>query len=240
MGLVASGAWYFTLGFIEMKICFKVIIALLSLAFTTHMAHAIDISGRAKISDGDTIEIGSQVIRLHGIDTPETGQRCALPNGKTWPCGKAALEYVKELVADTQVRCTGNEFDEYSRLLAICETGEGLEINRNLVDVGLAWAFVRFSDDYVAQERDARAKKIGVWQYETDAPWKFREARWQVAQQTAPDGCPIKGNISRNGQIYHTPWSRYYNKTKISLERGEKWFCSEDEALKAGWRAPFN
>ena len=54
------------------------------------------------------------------------------------------------------------------------------------------------------------------------------------------DGCPIKGNINRDGElIYHTPWgSQWYDRTRISTARGEQWFCSEREALDAGWRAP--
>ena len=53
-----------------------------------------------------------------------------------------------------------------------------------------------------------------------------------------PPGCLIKGNISRNGQIYHVPGkSRWYEKTCINRP-GERWFCSEQEARRAGWRAP--
>lgn len=51
-------------------------------------------------------------------------------------------------------------------------------------------------------------------------------------------GCNIKGNISLNtgGRIYHVPGQRYYHDTRVSLPRGERWFCSEAEARKAGWR----
>lgn len=44
-------------------------------------AQTIEASGPAVIVDGDTIEIGPQAIRLHGIDAPETGQKCQLPKG---------------------------------------------------------------------------------------------------------------------------------------------------------------
>lgn len=50
--------------------------------------------------------------------------------------------------------------------------------------------------------------------------------------------CLIKGNISENGHIYHVPGSRSYNATKIDESKGERWFCTEDEAREAGWRAP--
>jgi endonuclease YncB( thermonuclease family) len=38
-------------------------------------AHATDISGAARIIDGDTIAITGTKIRLEGIDAPETDQR---------------------------------------------------------------------------------------------------------------------------------------------------------------------
>ncbi len=51
-------------------------------------------------------------------------------------------------------------------------------------------------------------------------------------------GCSIKGNISHNTgeRIYHVPGQQYYDETRISLWKGERWFCSEQEARKAGWR----
>lgn len=49
--------------------------------------------------------------------------------------------------------------------------------------------------------------------------------------------CRIKGNISWGGErIYHVPGQEYYAETRIDLGRGERWFCSEDEARQAGWR----
>jgi len=51
-------------------------------------------------------------------------------------------------------------------------------------------------------------------------------------------GCGIKGNISyRTGErIYHVFGQRYYFSTQINPFQGERWFCSEDAAVAAGWR----
>ena len=47
----------------------------------------------------------------------------------------------------------------------------------------------------------------------------------------------IKGNISSSGEkIYHVPGGQYYAVTQIDASKGEKWFCTEDEARAAGWR----
>lgn len=50
--------------------------------------------------------------------------------------------------------------------------------------------------------------------------------------------CQIKGNISvENGaKIYHMPYQKYYAETKIDPRYGERWFCTEQEAINNGWR----
>ncbi|RMF73824.1 MAG: hypothetical protein D6740_03175 [Alphaproteobacteria bacterium] len=49
--------------------------------------------------------------------------------------------------------------------------------------------------------------------------------------------CRIKGNISAAGErIYHLPGDRYYAATRIDRWKGERWFCSEEEAERAGFR----
>ncbi|ANT54355.1 MULTISPECIES: hypothetical protein [Mesorhizobium] len=55
---------------------------------------------------------------------------------------------------------------------------------------------------------------------------------------TGSGSCDIKGNISVNTgeRIYHIPGQEHYWETKISPRYGERWFCSEAEAVAAGWR----
>lgn len=56
--------------------------------------------------------------------------------------------------------------------------------------------------------------------------------------ESEPGECRIKGNIGGSGKIYHLPGTAAYAKTRIDESKGERWFCSEDEARAAGWRAP--
>ena len=61
-----------------------------------------------------------------------------------------------------------------------------------------------------------------------------------VPQTSAPQ-CLVKGNVSSSGEkIYHVPGCGSYNVTKIDEARGEKWFCTEEEAAAAGWRKAKN
>ncbi|MDP5338638.1 MAG: hypothetical protein NWQ28_08705, partial [Nodularia sp. (in: cyanobacteria)] len=49
--------------------------------------------------------------------------------------------------------------------------------------------------------------------------------------------CNIKGNISKTGsKIYHLPGMKYYESTVINPASGERWFCTESEAIANGWR----
>lgn len=51
-------------------------------------------------------------------------------------------------------------------------------------------------------------------------------------------GCTVKGNISieSGAKLYHVPGMEDYDGTIIHSGKGEKWFCSEAEAVAAGWR----
>lgn len=55
-------------------------------------------------------------------------------------------------------------------------------------------------------------------------------------------GCNVKGNISfdTKEKIYHLPGQTFYNETVINPEYGELWFCTEEEAIKNGWRKSDN
>jgi hypothetical protein len=60
-----------------------------------------------------------------------------------------------------------------------------------------------------------------------------------LAQNIIPTpGCNIKGNISWNNKqkLYHLPGMKDYKITKISPEKGERWFCTESDAIASGWQ----
>jgi endonuclease YncB( thermonuclease family) len=195
------------------------------------------IIGEARVIDGDTLDVGPVRIRLHGIDAPEAGQRCGKAVGGTWRCGDHATARLAELVGGKEIECAARDRDQYGRIIAVCYVDEAA-VNEILVREGLAWAFTRYSEDYVAIEAEARLARIGVWQGEAETPWDYRANRWERAAAASPrPGCPIKGNINREGEkIYHTPWSPWYERTVIDESKGQRWFCDEAEAEAAGWR----
>ena len=198
---------------------------------------SIRISGEVSIFDGDTLEIGPVLLRLHGIDAPENGQKCTTRDGGAWRCGAAASARMANFISGKALDCNPLDRDPYGRIIARC-TADGVDLGALMVREGLAWAFLEYSMDYAEMETAARDAGLNVWQAETQTPWDYRNDKWNRAVEARPDGCPIKGNIGAGKvKIYHTPWSPNYGTTKIDETKDEVWFCTEAEALAAGWVA---
>jgi endonuclease YncB( thermonuclease family) len=193
------------------------------------------VAGPARVIDGDTLDVGVTRVRLEGIDAPELAQMCQAATGQSWPCGRRAAALLRALVEQRHVICDRTGSDKYHRTLAICRAG-GININEAMVRGGLAWAFVRYSKQFVGAEAEAKSQGVGIWQGPAEAPWDYRHGEWHVAEAAAPQGCAIKGNISSRGHVYHLPWNPWYDRVRIDEAHGERWFCSEAEALAAGWR----
>ena len=65
------------------------------------------------------------------------------------------------------------------------------------------------------------------------------QERLEAKSEDDRDGgeCRIKGDIGSEGKrTYFVPGDLDYERTEIETEAGEKWFCSEIEALFDGWR----
>lgn len=197
------------------------------------------LEGAAVVVDGDTIEISGERVRLEGIDAPETAQTCTTVGGETWNCGLEASEVLRALISNKSVSCDRVGQDKYGRTLGIC-FADADDLNAAMVRTGYAWAFIKYSEAYAGAEREAKAVRAGVWQGSAVPAWEFRHKPVALADASAPNGCLIKGNVSKNGQIYHTQGSAWYDKVKVDESAGERWFCSEDEAKAAGWRPAAN
>ncbi len=197
---------------------------------------AADLQGPARVIDGDTIEVAGPRVRLHGIDAPEADQTCRVGD-QEWRCGRDATAQLAEITSGQDVRCEGRDQDRYGRIVAVCFVGD-TDLNAWLASEGWALAYRKYSLDYVDEEDRARASRRGLWRGEFTPPWDWRRGARQAANESVAGKCLIKGNISSKGErIYHVPGGQYYERTKISTAKGERWFCTEAEARAVVWRA---
>lgn len=138
-------------------------------------ALAADLSGPARVVDGDTLHIGETKIRLHGIDAPESRQECRR-DGATWPCGTEATAALRAMTEGRTVDCEDLGRDRYGRTIARCRAG-GIDVAGALVAQGLALAYRRFSEDYVPAEDEARTARRGMWAGTFDRPEDWRKKK---------------------------------------------------------------
>jgi micrococcal nuclease len=126
-----------------------------------------DIVAVSRVNDGDTVSAvvngHFEEIRLIGIDAPEIGQE---------PWGKIAKRHLTEMFISSSWKVTIEydieKRDRYGRLLAYLRTRDGRMVNREMLREGYAVVFtlppnMRYAREFVAAEKRARKRKIGIW-----------------------------------------------------------------------------
>ncbi|MBS4207420.1 thermonuclease family protein [Bacillus sp. FJAT-50079] len=193
--------------------------------------------------DGDTIEVQlkngeKEKVRMILIDTPETKH----PQLGVQPFGEEASEFTKKMLVGKKIELEldVSERDRYGRVLAYVWI-EGINFNRLLVETGYARVAIfppdiKYVDDFEEAQDKARQEAVGIWSIENYVHDKgFKDSEQEVSKQVSEvdEKCKIKGNInSKKEKIYHLPSGQYYEQVIP-----EQWFCTEEEAQEAGFRA---
>jgi len=218
-----------------------------------------------RVIDGDTIEISTgDRVRYIGIDTPETSH----PSKPIECFGKEASDKNKQLVEGKKVRLEKDvsETDKYGRLLRYVYV-DNIFVNLELVKLGYAYSStyppdVKYQSQFLAAQNEARENGRGLWSacqenttntdtninsnINTNTAVPFvppsSDTNVNTNTNTTPTiNCTIKGNINSKGEkIYHIIGCPDYSRTIIDESKGERWFCTEAEALAAGWRKALN
>lgn len=207
------------------------------------------------VSDGDTIKVSidgvSERIRIIGIDAPELAR-----DGQSAECfAQPSASEMQSLVQSQRVHLladpTQADRDRYDRLLRHVVREGGGHVGLIMVSGGYAEeeqfaAPYEYQSDLVAAEQQARTDGLGLWSACLVAAAPVAPAPVPAPPpppppaapaDPAPAECVIKGNIASDGErIYHVPGQQYYDKTVITLSKGERWFCTEQDARDAGWR----
>lgn len=207
------------------------------------------------VIDGDTIRIkyngSTEKVRFLLIDTPETNHETL---GEQ-PYGPQAKEFTKQLLAgqDTvYLEFDVSYRDKYKRLLAYIYTKEGISVQEQLLQHGLARVAYIYApntkhvDWFKSIQKTAQQSAIGIWSvedyvtnrgYDKDAYYATTDKNKDVKKTendksiTNNNSCVIKGNINSKGnKIYHMPGQRDYDNTIA-----EEMFCTEEEAEDGGF-----
>ena len=171
-----------------------------------------------EVVDGDTFFISNrQPIRLYGVDAPEL----------TYAYGQQAKTALTKLVLGKRVILREPLSDGRGRVMALVYV-DGKLVNEYLVKNGLAvYRRQAGSETQVMKAANAYAREnhLGIF-----AP--------DCYQFSPPDPkCPVKGNIDdrTREKLYIPVGCPVYNQVVIEKNMGETWFCSENQALKAGF-----
>jgi len=126
-----------------------------------------------RVSDGDTITVtvGSErvVIRLYGIDAPESSQEFGLE----------ATRALSAAILGKVVRVVSNGVDHYGRTIGVVFYSR-VDMNRLMLLNGLAWHYKQYSKDpeYALAESQARMELKGLWGTDNPTPpWVFRRKK---------------------------------------------------------------
>lgn len=190
-----------------------------------------------RIVDGDTFETADgDKVRLIGVDTPEK-------YGQVEYYGLEASAFSEKRLKGKSVYLFPDvgKTDRYGRLLRfVFLRGETEMYNETLLSEGYANVMtvppdVTYAKKFARLERAAREAEVGLWGKGGAPAGKPGGDGTETPAAGAP-ACAeptIKGNITSGGKekIYHVPGGRSYEQTKP-----EAMFCTEEEAIAAGFR----
>lgn len=128
------------------------------------------VSGMARVSDGDSLRLGEDRIRLLGLDAPELSQLCSDADGHQWPCGRVARDRLAALLLTGPADCRPEDVDQYGRLLSTC-----LVAGRDLAAIMVAEGLAISSGRYGREEAAARQSRLGIWAGDFEAPRSWRD-----------------------------------------------------------------
>lgn len=125
-----------------------------------------DIVGPALVRSDGTLRIGQRWIRLYGVHIPDTGRQCRTRVLPAYCGNPAAVALDTRIQSFVVCRPVGRSRD--GSLHAFCAVehsvhSPGEDLGSYLIARGLALALPRAPFAYVALERIAQARGLGLW-----------------------------------------------------------------------------
>lgn len=94
----------------------------------------------ARVTDGDTFRLTdvARAIRVWGLDAPERKE----------PAGPARTAAMRTLITDQTLTCEIKDIDRYDRLVGQCFLPDGRDIAAEMIRMGVATEYCRYSGGY--------------------------------------------------------------------------------------------
>lgn len=131
------------------------------------------ISGHVCVIDGNTLQIGGKAregkcwggidVFLFGSAAPRLEDTCTDKSGNTWACGKAARNFLANLIKQRNISCfhIDGEFEQNMPVVT-CISGRK-DLSLALILDGLAKASDQQTDRYSLEQAAARKAGRGIW-----------------------------------------------------------------------------
>ena len=138
------------------------IIILINFSFTNSSEKNV-VKGKARIIDGDTIEINKEKIRFGGINSPERKEIGY----------RLAKDKLIEKIADNILTCVREKNkDKYRRTVAECFIN-GESLSSFMVKNGYACDYIYYSKGkYAKEQKYAKANTLGIWKMKYNISWE--------------------------------------------------------------------
>ena len=123
------------------------------------------VKGKARIIDGDTIEINKEKIRFGGINSPERNEVGY----------RLAKDKLIEKIANNILTCVREKNkDKYRRTVAECFIN-GESLSSFMVKKGYACDYIYYSKGkYAKEQKYAKANKLGIWKMKYNTSWEYK------------------------------------------------------------------
>jgi endonuclease YncB( thermonuclease family) len=211
-------------------------LALSALLLVAFPARAEPVVGTAEVLSGDRLTVGGVRIALYGVDAPEPAQTCRRDNAE-WDCGAKATTHLTEFAHGKQVRCVAKSLpDADGWIAAKCKLEIGLDLAAELATRGLALVDPAGPRDYWPNRNEGRTRGAGLWGGLYVTPWDWRAGHRVLTHIADERGCAVKGVRDASGRRrILLPFDPGYAKAAVDRAAGDRWFCTEAEAYRAGW-----
>lgn len=130
-------------------------------------------SGAGQAVEGDLVSVNGAIVKLWGVDAPDSGQTCMRLNGASYDCFMASKNALSRFIGSNTVDCHIRGTDSFGQQVGTCGVN-GYDLAAMMVRDGWVVAYDNLSPHYDRLQGTAQARRAGLWAGYVQAPWLWR------------------------------------------------------------------